>query len=67
MDEIKWEAILAGNVESLADALVSSSTSRRVRALHLVREKNGTNEMISARPGTRVNWPPALNRIDSVR
>ncbi|QKX59042.1 uncharacterized protein TRUGW13939_06172 [Talaromyces rugulosus] len=40
MDEIKWEAILAGNVESLADALVSSSTSRRVRALHLVREKN---------------------------
>ncbi|KAH8695955.1 putative translational activator [Talaromyces proteolyticus] len=42
MDEIKWEAIQSGNLESLADALLSSSTSRRVRALQVVREKNGT-------------------------
>lgn len=48
MDEIKWDAVQNGDLESLANALLSSSTLRRVRALQEVREKNGTLQQLHA-------------------
>jgi hypothetical protein len=42
MDEIQWDAVQNGDLESLGVVLLSSSTSRRVRALQEIREKNGT-------------------------
>jgi hypothetical protein len=42
MDEIKWDAVQNGDLGSLGNVLLSSSTSRRVRALQEIREKNGT-------------------------
>ena len=54
MDEIKWDAVQNGDLESLGIALLSSSTLRRVRALQEVREKNGTYFAITPCPWTVV-------------
>ncbi|KAL2005324.1 hypothetical protein VTN00DRAFT_2535 [Thermoascus crustaceus] len=42
MDEVQWNEVKNGDLESLGDALLSSSTSRRVRALQELRDKNGS-------------------------
>ena len=41
MDELKWDAIRNGDLETLKSVVLSSSTARRARALQSIREKNG--------------------------
>ncbi|EEA25943.1 hypothetical protein EYB25_003176 [Talaromyces marneffei] len=41
MDELKWDAIRNGDLETLASVVLSSSSARRMRALQSIREKNG--------------------------
>jgi hypothetical protein len=41
MDEIQWNEVRNGDLESLGAVLFSGSTSRRIRALQEIREKNG--------------------------
>jgi hypothetical protein len=41
MDEIQWNEVRNGDLESLGAVLFSGSTSHRIRALQEIREKNG--------------------------
>ncbi|KAK9847538.1 hypothetical protein MYU51_018633 [Penicillium brevicompactum] len=42
MDGIPWDQVKAGDLDALRVALLSSSTSRRLRALQDLRDKNGS-------------------------
>jgi hypothetical protein len=42
MDDFPWEQVKSGDLESLRDALFSSSTTRRTRALQELRDKIGS-------------------------
>jgi hypothetical protein len=52
MDELPWEQVKSGDLESLRVVLFSSSTSRRTRALSDLREKIGI-----ARPSSVLRGP----------
>ncbi|KAJ9309219.1 hypothetical protein DTO217A2_1157 [Paecilomyces variotii] len=41
MDDEQWNEVKNGDLESLGNVLLSSSTSRRIRALQELRDKNG--------------------------
>jgi hypothetical protein len=41
MDGIPWDQVKAGDLDALQVVLLSSSTSRRLRALQELRDKNG--------------------------
>jgi hypothetical protein len=41
MDGIPWDQVKAGDLDALQVVLFSSSTSRRLRALQELRDKNG--------------------------
>ncbi|KAL2811203.1 armadillo-type protein [Aspergillus granulosus] len=49
MDELPWEQVKSGDLESLRAVLFSSSTSRRTRALSDLREKIGSDLPENAR------------------
>ncbi|KAJ5770721.1 uncharacterized protein N7511_002772 [Penicillium nucicola] len=42
MDGIPWDQVKAGDLDALQVVLLSSSTSRRLRALHELRDRNGS-------------------------
>jgi hypothetical protein len=42
MDGIPWDQVKAGDLDALQVVLLSSSTSRRLRALQELRDKNGS-------------------------
>jgi hypothetical protein len=41
MEGIPWDQVKAGDLDALQVVLLSSSTSRRLRALQELRDKNG--------------------------
>lgn len=41
MDGIPWDQVKAGDLDALQVVLLSSSTSRRLRALQELRDRNG--------------------------